>query len=136
MEITFDKYQKLCHNILEQVNKEKYDGILCILKGGVFLADFLQRKLLLPVFYAEISSYDTENNQKILTFQNLPELKKGNYLVVDDIYDTGNTIKFIKKHYWECFLDTCVLISRIKGPDIVGERIFHNNWVNFWWEKL
>ena len=64
---------------------------------------------------------------------------KETYLLVDDIYDTGKTINFILNHY-KCYalnLIPCTLLCRGLNKNIIsGNTLFHNNWIDFWWEIL
>lgn len=71
-----------------------------------------------------------------------------NLLIVDDIYDSGKTLRYLKGYYislleknkikkYSC--NTASLIFRdleVNGsPDFFGNKVLHNEWFNFPWEK-
>jgi len=79
--------------------------VLVVMNGGKYFSDFLFQETSLgkydmfKIYYITASSY--ENNKKLprdeikLDFSGVPDLEKKCVLVVDDIYDSGNTLKAI-----------------------------------------
>jgi hypothetical protein len=140
MNLSFKKYKKLCYNVYNQIDKTtEYDAILCVLRGGVFLADFLQRKMHLPIYFATVSSYKNKEQQSPrFEINNLDKfLINKRVLLVDDIYDSGYTIKLLEDLFPITLLYPCVLISKQKKEGLIyGKYIRSKEWVNFWWEKI
>ena len=114
-----------------------YDGIICPLRGGFFLSYFMSIHLKLPVNYMEISSY-ADKNRKEFTIKNLPELTAGYYLICDDIYDSGNTIKKIISLYPGIKFDAACLVSKKENPPGVfyAKKVSEDVWVDFFWEVM
>lgn len=126
-------------NILKQQileSKTKYDYLVGNLRGGFYLADALSRDLNIPYMVCHVSYRDTSNlqggNVIIPRFEGYR-----NYLLVDDLIDSGKTISYFegKKN-----IDYCMIF---KNPEIKTEKktIFykelpHDTWIDFFWEKF
>lgn len=136
--ITNEKFTELAYKILDEVKKSghEYQAVLCPLRGGFFLSYFMSKHLNLPMRYLEISSYTgTEQGEFFIGLK--PELDKGRFLLCDDIYDSGNTIRKIFEIYKGIELDVACILS--KSPEkhedyIIGEYVEHDRWVDFYWE--
>lgn len=73
--------------------------IVCILKGAVFIACELAKRLSVPVTldFMEVSSYQgTTSTGAVKIIKDLDHLIEGkNVLVVEDIVDTGRTLSYL-----------------------------------------
>ena len=122
---------KIVTDKIRRSNKE-YDAILGITNGGIIPARLMARELnndyiqLIPV------------RHKKLYKEEMPLLLKDKkYLVIDEIYDTGDT--FFKVYdavkIFDC--DFAFLMSRYKHNSrgiYIGKVLNHNNWIVFPWE--
>lgn len=88
----------------EQINRD-YEGkslhIICILKGSVFFCCELAKSLTIPVTmdFMAVSSYgnETKSSGKLRITKDLDEdIDDLDCLIVEDIIDTGNTLKMIR----------------------------------------
>lgn len=136
--LTPEHFKTLSYRLLEQVKEKRstYRGILCPLRGGFFLSYFMSQHLKLPMYYLEISSY---SGQEQLEFQIglKPDLAEGYFLLCDDIYDSGNTVRKIHDMYPHVDFDTVCLVSKIDAHDImIGELVDEERWVDFFWEVM
>ena len=86
--------------IAEQISKD-YAGkevhLICILKGGVFFACELAKRITVPVSldFMQVSSYGsgTVSSGTVQIKKDLDEpLKDENVIIVEDIIDSGNTL--------------------------------------------
>lgn len=99
--LNWDDVESLCNDCIEQYEtlqrqNIKIDKILTISKGGFVPAAILGNKLSLPVYTIGIKSYDGTEQKGIELYQSLPEnFDIHNTLIIDDIVDTGATIKYI-----------------------------------------
>jgi uncharacterized protein len=63
------------------------------------------------------------------------------YLVVDDIYDTGNTYSVVSNEVGKFDCDFAFLVRRFEakvgdgGDAFVGEILNHKKWIVFPWER-
>jgi len=136
--IDFEIFKQLSHSLLNNLkgNEKSYKGILCPLRGGFYLSYFMSKHLNLPILYIEISSY-TNKEQREFQIGLKPELAKGKFLLCDDIYDSGNTIKKIHSMYPHVTFDTICLVSKLEAENIkYGLKVNQNQWVDFFWETM
>ena len=91
--------------LAEQINAD-YKGepviVVCILKGAAPFACDLVKRLTMPVFmdFMMVSSYGdgTVSSGKLRIKKNLEENIEGkNVIVVEDIIDSGRTLKYLKQ---------------------------------------
>lgn len=138
MVVSFDKYKELCYRVLNKIDTNvPYKGILVPLKGGYFLSYFVSTKLKLPMHFVEISSYKEKEQRNIQVTSEWPKLEAGHHLLVDDIYDSGKTVEYIRNVYKDVSFDVAVLVSRQKKEDILyGKLLKNDEWVDFFWEIM
>lgn len=115
-EITWNKVASLCQKISKQI-KDKYAFIYGIPRGGLPVAVHLSHLTGISM------NFDTFGSGK-------PK-----YIVVDDINDTGRTMRPHIRN------DKCITIALFEREDaeckadIVGEYIHHNDYLVFPWEN-
>ena len=114
-------------------SNKRYDAILGITNGGIIPARLMARELdidyilLIPV------------RNKKLNKEEMPLLLQDKkYLIIDEIYDTGDT--FYKVYdavrIFDC--DFAFLMSRYEHNSrgtYVGKVLNHNKWIVFPWEQ-
>ena len=73
--------------------------IIAILKGSVlFLHDLFEHlDFKNSIEYVDISSYKGKNRNQLISLPFKINVKNQNILIIDDICDTGNTLRFITK---------------------------------------
>jgi hypoxanthine phosphoribosyltransferase len=136
--VTYDKFIELSYQLLDKIksNKEDYKAILCPLRGGFFLSYFMSVHLELPISYIEISSY-AGKEQRRFQIGIKPDLIEGKFLLCDDIYDSGNTIKEIHSMYPKVDFDTICLVSKVKEAEVIyASLVDKDEWVDFFWEVM
>ncbi|MCI8863954.1 MAG: hypoxanthine phosphoribosyltransferase [Lachnospiraceae bacterium] len=91
------------NEIAAQINRD-YEGkdlhLICILKGGVFFACELAKRLTVPVSldFMSVSSYgdDSKSSGVVRIIKDLDEPLEGrNVLIVEDIIDSGRTLAYL-----------------------------------------
>lgn len=103
--ISEEDIKKRVKEIGEQISKD-YEGqavyLLCILKGAVFFYTDLAREISVPVSidFMSVSSYaGTESTGVVKIVKDLDSSIEGkNVLIVDDIVDTGRTLKYLMEN--------------------------------------
>lgn len=95
------RIKELAQEIDENYNGEEVIAI-CVLKGAVFFAtDLLQEmKSDVELEFIQVSSYQgTESTGKIILKQDISKNIEGkNVLIIEDIIDTGHTMKYLKEY--------------------------------------
>ena len=136
--VDYNKFIELGYKIVDQIKKSgvKYDEILCPLRGGYMLSYLVSNNLKIPVNFMEISSYNGKE-QREFKIGHKPDLAHGKYLLCDDIYDSGKTIKKILEIYQGIDMDVACLISKYPVEKYyVGEFIEDDRWIDFFWETM
>lgn len=117
-----------------EIDPIKYKGILCPLKGGFHTAYPISMKYNLPLHFIHLCSYEGKEQKKI-DLKSYDHLDSGHYLICDDIYDSGETIKLIKWLYEFCTFDVYCLVSKQDIDIMYGELVDKGVWVDFWYEN-
>ena len=114
-------------------SNKKYDAILGITNGGIMPARALAKEL-------EINDiqFIPFRNKKLYT-KVMPILSNDKkYLIVDEIYDTGETLSKVDNVLKKFDYDFAFLMSRYryngKSFAYVGKLLNHNKWIVFPWE--
>lgn len=113
--------------------------VIGLLRGGYLPAEAISRYLGIPLVIAKLSSYNDKIQGKIELCDEIinRDLIKGNVLIVDDLIDSGNTLKFfvnhIKKHYNVDSVMTAVLwnkeVKRDIEPDFYSTLVPGYEWI-------
>ena len=122
--------EKLVHII--QTSGKKYDAILAITNGGIIPARLIAREL-------DISNiqFIPMRNKELHLEEMFPLLKGRKYLIVDDIYDTGDTFNKVCVVVKEFDYDFAFLMTRYKDSNasLVAKVLNHEKWIVFPWER-
>ena len=137
----------LAHTINE--SKWKPDIIVTMAKGGLIPARLLAKRLSVSKILSFGVSFYDESDEKTavpVLYQSLESslnfLKGADILVVDDIADTGDSIRCCVKHLIDLGVDvnairTCCLFRKEKssiGPSFYFSDVADDVWVYFPWE--
>ena len=113
---TWDDFWQYCEVITQTIiqTDKPYSQIVTIARGGFYLGDYISRRLQIPLAVIVANSYTYNNEQGKLSFGDLSYIKplEGNILLVDDLLDTGETMKQVKQQLennWEISIDTAVI---------------------------
>jgi len=144
LNINWETYKKDAQMLFEKLDRPvkgkiaRFNKIACITRGGLMLTDYLARKL--SIRYIEtvcIYSY-TDKNQKT-SLKVVPESKpideRKGWLIVDDLIDSGETLKEVKKLYPNA--KVAVLYKKPYSPEGVADyvsRDVEDVWIKFPWE--
>lgn len=95
-----ERIKELADEINEHYGCEEELTIICVLKGAVMFFAELSKHLKMPLRmeFVSLSSYGAseKSSGKVSALSlSLPPLKEKNVLVVEDIMDTGLTLKFL-----------------------------------------
>jgi hypoxanthine phosphoribosyltransferase len=125
LKVTWDDVETICQDLGQKISQFAMPEVVyAIPRGGLIPGTILSHILGVPL----VTDYDT------LWFKYLSQGKRA--LVVDDINDTGKTLKILSSHE---NVQTIVLYER-KGScvraDWVGHTINHNGWLIFPWEQV
>jgi xanthine phosphoribosyltransferase len=131
-------FQELSYKLLEDIlqSNKVYRAVLCPLRGGFYLSYFMSKHLGIPMEYIQISSYD-KSQQKEFSVGIRSDLGEYLFLLCDDIYDSGRTIRMIHSLYPHVSFDTVCLVTKVlDAPVYYGMHVSREVWVNFFWEIM
>lgn len=138
-----EEIAEIVSRVADEINRDYSRGnkklvIVCVLKGSMMFTADLAKKLSVPLEmeFVRVSSYgnSTESSgkiQMILDFDR-PDFNECDFLVVEDIVDSGNTLAFLSEHLRRKnarSVKVCTLLdkpSRRKvdfTPDYIGREI-------------
>ena len=136
---SYDEYLSDCKKLTDLIDK-KFDAIVAIARGGLSLAQMLGEYYDIREVYA-INTIGYEDNKKLEKTKifNIPDIKNAKYvLIVDDIVDSGDTMKLV--------LET--LSERYPGTEFKTAALFYkpsacikpdwyvrvpDMWIDFFW---
>ncbi len=113
---SWDEFWQYCDIVTRQIlcSNKQYSQIVCILRGGFYLGDYISRRLKIPLSAMVVQSYNQNNQQGDIQMGSLSYITppKGKILLVDDLLDTGVTMRVIKEKLekqWDIEIDTAVI---------------------------
>ena len=134
-----DDVLTMCYNLEYEAAKVNPDLIVGIKRGGLVPAVHLSHALARPM---EVLTWQTRDDHRQDHNQMIQKIldEGGKVLFIDDINDTGKTIKTISEHYnnpSQCYFMT--LVEKVSSDVKVNEtalRFDDNRWVVWPWEKV
>ena len=131
---SWDEVDLLVESLANKLKEscKKYDVILAVTNGGIIPASLIAR---------ELNIYDIQfipiRNKKLFIKEMHPLHKDKKYLIIDEIYDTGNTSSKVLDALSKFDCDFAFLISRYKDDNakMVAKVLNHNKWIIFPWER-
>jgi uncharacterized protein len=135
---SWEEVELLTRTVADKIrnSNRRYDAILGITNGGIIPARLMARELGIN----HIQFIPVRN--KKLHKEGMPPLSKSKkYLIVDEIYDTGNTFSKVFDAVREFDCDFAFLMRRFKDNNgdgvvaYVGKVLNHNKWIVFPWER-
>ncbi|TLS96216.1 phosphoribosyltransferase [Aliarcobacter cibarius] len=138
---SYDMFKNDTMKLLQMCNNFDADVILAIARGGLTLSHLMSQALnKRNVFIINTISYDRKVQKdmvEIFNFPNLTGFKR--VLVVDDIIDSGKTVKevlnILKIHYPNIEFKVASLFYKdtaIIKPDYSVNKT--DTWIEFFWE--
>jgi len=115
---TYNQFEKDCQKIVKWIKskKLKFRNIYGIPRGGLVMAVRLSHLLDIPLTLTKNTIYP-------------------NTLIVDDISDTGKTLKEFKELYPNNTIITLYWHKQTIVPSDFACRQKKNAWVHYFWEK-
>ena len=127
---TWQEVETLVENLASKIKRssKKYDVILAITNGGIIPARLIAREMNINDI-----RFILIRNKQLFMKEAYPLSKDKKYLVVDEIYDTGNTFFKVSDALIEFSCDFAFLISRYKNSNAktVAKVLNHDKWLYF-----
>ena len=139
---TYDLFKNDTQELVNQCRQFEPDAILAIVRGGLSLSHHMAQALNIRNLYTLNSIYyEDDIKQNKITIFNVPDIKNAKkLLIVDDIVDSGKTLKTVTKLISDKFpytaCKTATLFYKktaIFQPDFTINEAKH--WIGFFWES-
>ena len=126
----------LVKEVANRASSFKPTHIVGITRGGLIPAVMLSHNFDLPMETLGVSFRDNRATHHT-KFKPIDDAR---YLIVDDINDSGTTFKVVSDIFRNrrLIFATSALINKEKSGfdvDFYGEMFYHDDWINFPWEK-
>ena len=142
-EYGYEEFVKDAKKLSTMVSDFEADGILFIARGGATLAHFLAMNTGIRKMYAvNTVSYDGQTKLGAPIVGELPNLKEAKkIIVVDEIVDTGETLKVVMEKLRGAFVDVefkKVSLFQRERAVVKADYYLHltDEWVEFFWERV
>ncbi|WP_338847661.1 phosphoribosyltransferase [Massilia sp. W12] len=144
--VNWEEYHRLIERLALLVHESgwKFDHVLCLARGGVRPGDVISRIFDVPLAILSTSSYreDVGTKQGDLDIGKYITMTKGHLsgrvLLVDDLADSGVTLKRVQQHLKDFYPDVtevksaviwCKACSSVR-PDYYVDFLEHNPWIH------
>lgn len=116
-----------------RVSQQKFSSVVGIANGGLYISKCVAQHLFLRHSMIRISYYDSKHHTRPRPLIDCPVIKH-NSLIVDDLVDSGKTLKTFRDIYGHSH-KFAVLFSNsgVQIPDFYV-KTKPNNWIVFPWE--
>ncbi|WP_404402463.1 xanthine phosphoribosyltransferase [Idiomarina seosinensis] len=121
-----------------QLPAEQYKGIIAVSRGGLVPTAIIARELnLRTVDCVAVSSYDHDQQRdQLQTLKDVSATTDGEgFLVVDDLVDTGNTLKYLRQRLPKAKFIT--VYAKPAGMALVDDYVAdldQDTWIHFPWD--
>lgn len=138
---SYDEFLKDAALLAKRVEEFKPDTLLAVARGGLTLGHFMAQILNTRRLFALNSIlYDKEYKRDTIEIFNIPDLKSAKrVLIIDDIVDSGQTLKeilaLLKRRFPHCEFKLATIFYK---PTAVIEADYAlkeaKEWIDFFWE--
>lgn len=138
--VSWDDIQMMCRDLAVSIHKDapEIDKILAITRGGMFPAGIIARELnIRQIETVSIASYDEQQRHEPKILKMCAEQFRSNVLVVDDLADTGTTLRLLQKELTNARFAT--LFVKPQGAGLVNwsaREVPQSTWVRFPWDTI
>ena len=137
--ITWEEFHKQSRLLgLELKDKAQWKGILAVTRGGMIPACLVAQEIgvkHIETISIESYSHQDQTSEPIIHYK--PDLADGgkDWLIIDDLSDTGNTFNIIKDMFPQAHR-ACVYVkpNGADQADTYMQEITQETWIYFPWE--
>lgn len=133
---TWDDFFKDADKLTKKIPKDYFKSILIVTKGGLFLGAYLSQ--VLNIAYVDtvgLRSYEGTDRKELLLIKRGRTKMPFPMLIVDDIVDSGETLKFLYKEYKAVSVALVWKRHADFAPTYFAREV-GDEWIVFPWEVL
>lgn len=144
--LTWSEVEKLILKVIPQLQKHQFDTVLVITRGGIIPGGIIAEKLgVKKILVASVDFYsDEEGNLDWPVFMQFPVdslLQKEHILVVDDLWDKGKEVTFVRERVEQAGGEATTFVMHYKPhrsifPDSTPDyyTATTEDWIVYPWE--
>ena len=145
LNVSWEEYHRAIELLALEIHASgwQFDQILCLARGGLRIGDVFSRLFNCPLAILSVSSYREEGGTKQSTLNISPTITatfpylKGNVLIVDDLVDSGISLREVTKLLPSMFPQVVEIKSAVIwykqnsvfAPDFYLEYLERNPWI-------
>jgi len=136
LNISWDEFHRETRKLARKLHKMRnWEGIIAVTRGGMVPAAILSRELgIRKVDTVCISSYDEQRQGQLELLKSTSYSGEG-WLVVDDLVDSGATLKFVRELLPDVYMTTVYAKPAGKPMvDLYMRDVPQEVWINFPWD--
>ncbi|EWH09917.1 xanthine-guanine phosphoribosyltransferase [Catenovulum agarivorans DS-2] len=139
--LDWQTFHKACKRLAQIIPLEKYDGLVAVTRGGLVPAAILSNDLdirLIETIGVQSYQQQQQGDLQLVKPAYLLEselIEPQRWLFVEDLVDSGCTIKFLKQFYPRA--DFACVYAKPQGAELVKysvEQVAQDIWIDFPWE--
>jgi len=134
LNVTWKDFEKECIALSKKIKGLKIDKIIAISRGGLVASRILSDLLTVKISHISISSYKNLRQEKEPMISDVPKvnLKGKNILIVDDVSDTGKTLKRAIRYFKDLDVKTVYTTTPYIKPNTIQIPDFWTKKTNSW----
>ena len=136
--ISWEEFHRATRELSKQLlPATQWRGIIAVSRGGLVPAAIVARELnirLVESICCSSYDHDDQRDMQVLNHPAIPDDGEG-FLVVDDLVDTGGTLKLLRKMYPNAHFVT--VYAKPQGEPLVDRFVANmeqETWVHFPWD--
>ena len=137
--VSWDQLHRDCRSLTKQIIAldRKWDGIIAITRGGMIPAAIIARELgIRLVDSISVRTYSHQQISEPVILNDVSATQDGeNFLLIDDLVDTGKTAKFERERLPKAFFAT--VYAKPEGKPLVDAfitEVSQDTWIYFPWD--
>lgn len=140
--LDWQTFHEACKRLARLIPLEEYDGLVAVTRGGLVPAAILSNELDIRLIETiGVHSYQGMQQGKLELVKpayllESERIRPERWLFVEDLVDTGSTVKFLKQYYPHA--DFACVFAKPKGAELVKysvEKVDQDIWIDFPWES-
>ena len=124
---------------MQDIEELEFDHVVGIYRGSLGMAAHVSNLYNVPMSIIGIQTRDGKDKEPYWIHKLIDENTK-RVLIVDDIYDTGYTMKKVINHLsyssWDCEAISYCLFGKPNDKQVVYSQEHDGSWIVFPWETL
>ncbi|KUJ75561.1 hypothetical protein AVO42_09655 [Thiomicrospira sp. XS5] len=137
--VSWDQLHRDCRTLTKELLtlETQWDGIIAITRGGMIPATIIARELGIRLIDSiSVRTYSHKQISEPVILSDVTATQDGeNFLLIDDLVDTGKTAKFVRERLPKAYFAT--VYAKPEGKPLVDTHVTEvsqDTWIYFPWD--